>query len=308
MASCIYVTDREMIEYHRINGANELNFWRPLSKTRMKKFFPGDLIFFLTKTDVPGRKREKGIIGYGEYVRSERLSLSTMWKKYGDKNGYATLDAFESAIRDYAKKVPDKISSLFIDHVVFFNDPVFPSDIGMELPLNLESYTYTYDGKSDYTYKLLNAAKKVGLNYWTSTMTDNEAQEDWLYKDLRRNRVSVLQESIPDLELPKSVLKSGFSAMQALIGEDEGIRRVNESGNMYYKDEETGGTIWFPCLINVRDTEKIKTFVGHLAMWAKELSKEKDIYQLTALVRPEVKEYLEEHFELPQNVHLKTAG
>ena len=43
-------------------------------------------------------------------------------------------------------------------------------------------------------------------------------------------------------------------------------------------------------------------------MWAKELSKEKDIYQLTALVRPEVKEYLEEHFELPQNVHLKTAG
>ena len=90
MASVMYVTDHGMIEYHRINGDDDLIFWRPLSQTRMKKFYPGDLIFFLTKVDVPGHSNEKGIVGYGRYVYSEKLRLDTMWKKYTTKNGFDT--------------------------------------------------------------------------------------------------------------------------------------------------------------------------------------------------------------------------
>ncbi|MBQ1385369.1 MAG: hypothetical protein IIY75_01030 [Erysipelotrichales bacterium] len=304
MASCIYVTNREMIEYHRLNGANELNFWRPLSQTRMKKFYPGDLIFFLTKTDIPGKSKEKGIIGYGEYVRSERLSLSTMWRKYGDKNGYAALDALRSAMKEYGNRIPEKISCLYIDHVVFFNSPVFPSDIGMKIPWNLESYTYTNDGKNDYTYKLLEAGSRVGLNYWAATMTSNKAEEDWFNKDLRRNRVSVFEESIPDLELSKSVIKSGESAISAYTRENPGLKKVNEKAKIWYEDDEQGGTVWIPCLIGVRDIEKLKTLAGHLWMWAKKLTDEKAQTRVKVLVKPETAKALTERFFLPERVTL----
>ena len=50
MASIVYVTDKNMIEFHRLNGNQSLNFWRPMSQKKIRNFHPGDMIFFLTKT------------------------------------------------------------------------------------------------------------------------------------------------------------------------------------------------------------------------------------------------------------------
>ena len=66
MASIAYVTDRNMIEYHRINGNRTINFWKPSSQKKMNDFKVGDYLFFLAKGTEKGITREKGIIGYGK--------------------------------------------------------------------------------------------------------------------------------------------------------------------------------------------------------------------------------------------------
>ena len=91
MASCIYVTNREMIEYHRLNGANELNFWRPLSQTRMKKFYPGDLIFFTGTYDSDGPVSHIGIyLGNGQMVHSGHPNqVASIYTPYWISHFYA---------------------------------------------------------------------------------------------------------------------------------------------------------------------------------------------------------------------------
>lgn len=49
MGSIAYVADEEMIEYHRLCGNKEINFWRLSSQKNFTNFHSGDLLFFYTK-------------------------------------------------------------------------------------------------------------------------------------------------------------------------------------------------------------------------------------------------------------------
>ena len=88
MASIVYITDRNMIEYHRLNGNQTMNFWRPSSSRKMSDFKPGDLLFFLAKGTERGITREKGIVGYGRYQQNNLLSVKQMWNTFTTENGY----------------------------------------------------------------------------------------------------------------------------------------------------------------------------------------------------------------------------
>ena len=306
MASVIYVSNRDMIEYHRINGADEINFWRPMSQTRMKRFYPGDLLFFLTKTDVPGKK-EKGIVGYGEFVRVEKRSLKSMWKTYGDKNGYPTYELLQKAIHEFTPNIPKQLSCLFLDHIVFFNQPVFPSDIGMSIPNNLESYSYLIQDGKDMTYKVLEEAQNYGVNYWSKMVGKSSANDDWFEKDLKRNRLAVVQEEIGELELTGSIKKDNKKALTILKNSDPSIKRINDRGELYYKENGEGMDLYYACMIGKRDKNKIKTLVGHLVYMATLVRKETVPYQIYVIVKDEVKEELEKEYLLPNSVHLLTV-
>jgi hypothetical protein len=65
MSSIAYITDKNMIEFHRLNGNSTINFWRPSIGKRFTDFHPGDLLFFLAKGTERGSTKEKGLIGYG---------------------------------------------------------------------------------------------------------------------------------------------------------------------------------------------------------------------------------------------------
>ena len=67
MASIAYVSDQNMLDFHRINGSQEIVFWR-LSTKKFSSFMPGDLLFFLSKAPETIKNNEKGIVGYGCYV------------------------------------------------------------------------------------------------------------------------------------------------------------------------------------------------------------------------------------------------
>ena len=46
MASIAYITDKKMIEYHRLNGNHSINFWKPSNTKKISDFHNGDLLFF----------------------------------------------------------------------------------------------------------------------------------------------------------------------------------------------------------------------------------------------------------------------
>ena len=46
MASIAYITDKKMIEYHRLNGNHSINFWKPSNTKKISDFHNGDLYFF----------------------------------------------------------------------------------------------------------------------------------------------------------------------------------------------------------------------------------------------------------------------
>lgn len=75
MSSIAYITDQNMIEYHRLHGNNRIVYWRPSGKKKFQFFQHGDYLFFLTKGTEKGIQREKGIIGYGRYEQDERCGI-----------------------------------------------------------------------------------------------------------------------------------------------------------------------------------------------------------------------------------------
>lgn len=46
MSSIAYTTDQEMIEYHRLCGNRDVNFWRLSARAGFTDFKRGDLLFF----------------------------------------------------------------------------------------------------------------------------------------------------------------------------------------------------------------------------------------------------------------------
>lgn len=183
MSSIAYVCDENMIEFHRLYGHDEINFWR-LSTRQFSDFSTNDYLFFLVKT--PNRK-EKGIVGYGRLYASEQRSVKSMFKKYGPKNGYATVDDLTKAIEQANKQesFPGKCQCLYLKGVTFFEAPLYLSEFGFKLNPNLESFTYL-DQKEDITSKILIEAQNVGVDLWTKQLyqkqTVNFEQERVLHE------------------------------------------------------------------------------------------------------------------------------
>ncbi len=58
MGSIAYITDKNMMEYHRLHGNSVINFWKPSIKS-ITDFKKGDMLFFLTKGTERGKKEKR---------------------------------------------------------------------------------------------------------------------------------------------------------------------------------------------------------------------------------------------------------
>lgn len=171
MSSIAYVTDQKMIEYHRLCGSREINFWRLSSRAGFSSFHKGDLLFFYAR-GLHGKK--KGLVGYAHYQGIHTMTLKQMWNRYGTQNGYDSLkdmqEAVEKASRDH--KVPEKMTGLYLTDVVFFVTPVYPGDVGITINDKLESYTYLDRDDPDITVRILREAEKSGIDIWSASQSD----------------------------------------------------------------------------------------------------------------------------------------
>lgn len=168
MSAIAYITDSKLLQHHRLNANKTMNFWRVSSTLSFSDFKEDDLLFFLSKDKEHMRLGEKGIVGYGKLVTTSCSSPKLMWDRYSIENGYNSYDEFKDALRRVTKdgNLPTKMTSLYLNDVVFFQSPIYLSECGIEISKNVESYIYI--NPEETVIKLLDYAKDA-IDIWSSS-------------------------------------------------------------------------------------------------------------------------------------------
>lgn len=192
MSSIAYVTDESMLEYHRLCRNRAILFWRLSSKRKFTDFRKGDLLFFFAR---PRTGRKKGLIGYAHFDSIVRLSLKQMWSQYGQFTGYDEERLLREAIEKASKgTVPRQMSCLYLTDVVFFLSPIYPEEVGLEIPSNLESYCYLDRSDPGITVKILKKAEERGLDLWSAA--NSVSPEVIFSNDEVRHQLAVIHKRI----------------------------------------------------------------------------------------------------------------
>lgn len=262
MASIVHVTDKDMIEFHRLNGNDAFNFWRAGSKMKFTDFKVGDTLFFLAKGSE--RRREKGIIGYGKCRQITSCSFNTMWRKYGTLNGYLNKKSCAEAIIkvNKDKKMPEKMTCILLEEVAFFNSPVYLSEFNAKLSNKLESYTYIDKGNQCLSEKIILKAMSFGVDLWTSKLNEEEFNAK-LYQDAIRQTCGFIYQKIK-LNETKMIKQLMRKYNEAKTGEF--INGSQADSLEWGKDT----IINVPMLVN--DFNKIQTTIGHITLFRKMLT------------------------------------
>lgn len=197
MASIAYIADKKMIEYHRINGNQTMNFWRLSSQRKFTHFYRGDYLFFLAKGSENKITKEKGIVGYGKLDFSKTMTLTQMWNEYNHLNGFGSKEEFKDAVLKVSKTktIPKSMHSLFLKEVIFFNSPLYLSEIGIQVSSNLESYFYLDRHGVSATVKILKRAEEIGIDTWQVAL-DDQINRQIFKQDLRSHVLSDFINSI----------------------------------------------------------------------------------------------------------------
>ena len=301
MASIVYVTDKNMIEFHRLNGNQSLNFWRPMSQKKIRNFHPGDMIFFLTKTATGLKGNEKGIVGYGKYVKSRTMSFDQMWRQYQQENGYSTKAELATAIKNLTSdgEIADQLNCLYITDVLFFNSPIYLSEFGMNVPVNMESYMYLDDDKEDKTIscQVLEKAKEIGIDTWSAAMNNKVVDVLKFEEDVTLLKVSAMQLKIKDYPYTDAEMRKNKNKFKEVKGKDSWIYSLIYSDYEWMKWIDGNIHIYIPAYIGHKDPNKVKIMLGHVMMWKYITHKEKEQYVFHILTNDQLYSTLEKYFE-----------
>lgn len=193
MSSIAYISDDKLLENCRLNQSNTINFWRLSTNINFKEFGIGSLLFFLSKDKKHQNiNKEKGIIGFGRVKDITISSPEVMWIKYEKINGYNSKQEFFTAIKKANKDhlIPEKISSLLLENVCFFQNPIYLSELGINISKSVESYVYI---KNDEAVINILDYGKDNIDLWSkSDKTDEiiESERIGLVLSLIKNKTN----------------------------------------------------------------------------------------------------------------------
>jgi|GEM_PF-1449294 len=294
MSSIVYVTDKNMIEFHRLNGSETLNFWRPMSQKKIRDFHPGDLIFFLTKVKNKGTGNEKGIVGYGRYAKMHNMTFEQMWKRYKHENGFSTKEELENAIASYNvnREIPKMLSCLYITDVLFFSRPIYLSKIGVNVPSNVESFMYLDSSdREDATYQLLEKAKEVGIDVWTAAINNKSINVKKFEEDLALHKASLIHKEIEDFTYTETEERNANKMIRSMMTHDKKLQKLKYSNYELMKWEKSKIIVYIPALLSLKEVGRLKQLIGHLEMWKALIDDEG--WQIVVIASPVVKEKAE---------------
>lgn len=303
MSSIAYVTDNNMIEFHRVMGNKQLVFWRISSTLRFSDFHSGDLLFFLAKgTEKSKGDREKGIIGYGQFTKGEVLTPQIAWRRYKTLNGYATKEEFYETLTkvEKNKQLPEQISCLHLSNVVFFQAPIYLSELGINISNKVESYVYL-DKEEDTTLRILEKAKEVGIDAWSLSLSDEE--DESFERTQQREIIARVSEFLKSKEISKekSINRFMLKALAQLEKEYTEIDFIKRSTIEAYQISDDRISIFVPVLYSTKNKMQVIQYcVGKLLAYRSLLEMdpyiEMDI-ELVALFQEELEEGLVDMLE-----------
>ena len=298
MAAIAYITDKNMIDFHRLNGNHTINFWKPSTSKKISNLKQGDLLFFLAKGTERGKQKEKGLMGYGKFQKSYTMNFQAMWSKYEVQNGYATRDELEEAICKVTKnhQLPNMLNCLQLEEVVFFQYPIYLSEIGMQVSNKLESYLYIDKEDLYNTDKILKIANQFGVDVW-SKVFEQEHMHDFK-KDAQIQIIHNIYEVI------KSNYYSTYEEarlahfIQDYQKHHTNTQAIRNSKTEFIEIREDRIWICLPCLINASEIQKkLQYIIGHYMLYSsyiKNSGYEKEI-QPFIIFDKEIDEELKRH-------------
>ena len=263
MSSIAYVTDEKMLEYHRLCRNKDILFWRLSSRKKFTDFRKGDLLFFFAR---PSHSRRKGLIGYANFASVKRLSLRQMWEQYETSTGYDSRELLSEAIAKAAKgTIPKQMSCLYLKDVVFFVSPIYPEEIGIEIPKNLESYCYLDRNNPKITVSILNLAEKRGIDLWSAA--DNTEPEVIFARDEIRHKFAVMHKEIGK-ESGSEKERNNCSRLARKRTEDPAWEMIRGSRTDCLKVENDTVWIAMPYAVQANDKDlRIRELFGRMTMY-----------------------------------------
>lgn len=263
MSSIAYVTDEKMLEYHRLCRNKDILFWRLSSRKKFTDFRKGDLLFFFAR---PSHSRRKGLIGYAHFDSVKRLSLRQMWEQYETSTGYDSRELLSEAIAKAAKgTIPKQMSCLYLKDVVFFVSPIYPEEIGIEIPKNLESYCYLDRNNPKITVSILNLAEERGIDLWSAA--DNTEPEVIFARDEIRHKFAVMHKEIGK-ESGSEKERNNCSRLARKRTEDPTWEMIRGSRTDCLKVENDTVWIAMPYAVQANDKDlRIRELFGRMTMY-----------------------------------------
>lgn len=256
MSAIAYITDPNMLEFHRLHANQTMVFWR-FSMRKFSRFHQGDLVFFIDSQSRHPQTGEKGLIGYGRCTEIKNKSPKTTWDQHQYETGYASYEDFTEAIRHYRKndhRLPQTLQVIKLDKIHFFQSPVFLSEVGIDMSPRLESFTYIEKDGQDMSSKLLEIAQELGLDQWT--LSQNEK----------------INESSLVLDHQEQIYRNILSTIDVTYTEQQ-LRLIKNHTksvvvhNIFYKFDKLGLYVYYPI---VRESQ-INAMLGVKAICDKKL-------------------------------------
>lgn len=293
MSSIAYVTDQEMIEFHRLCGNSDVNFWRLSARAGFSDFKHGDLLFFYAYGQT---KRKKGFVGYAHFEGTSRLTLDQMWKRYGTRNGYADRRRLKEAIQLAARdgNVPETMNCLHLSDCVYFSSPVYPEDVGISINEKLESYTYLDRQDPSVTVRILRVAETIGIDNWSKSQ--NFEPDTIFMLDEVRQVLALIARELGKENVTPSERKRIRRQMNILL--EEGYERIRNSDSDLFKMDGDTVRIAFPFAAQANDrSQRIRDVLGKMTWYRLKaeqlgLRGEGPVFEILAEETEEQKEFL----------------
>lgn len=235
MSAIAYITDSNIIDYHRLRGSETMVFWR-FSLRNFSRFAVGDLVFFIDGRTRHPKTNEKGLIGYGRCTQMKNNSPKSTWDMHKTETGYEHYKDFTEAIKFYRKndhRLPQQLQVIKLDGIVFFQNPIFLSEIDIEISSRLESFTYIEKDGKDSSVELLEIGKLIGVDAWVKSQNSNISKHD-ISRDITEQSLRRLLEDIEVNYIDKQI---------RLIKNHTNCVVIN---NIFYTYENSNLVITFP--------------------------------------------------------------